>query len=613
MCGIAGVVGHRPAEGTIERMTAAQAHRGPDASGIWRDGDAALGHRRLSILDLESGAQPMANEDGNVVVTYNGEIYNHAEIRRDLEARGHRFRTDHADTEVIVHAYEEWGDAAPERFNGIFAFALWDRRRRRALLARDRLGVKPLYHAAVGPGGTGLAFASEAKALLGSGLVLPRLDEDALDVHLALRYVPAPRTLFVGIEKVPPGHTATWEAGRLTVRPYWRLEPREDLDPTEAEAAEELRGRLDAAVRGQMMSDVPLGVFLSGGVDSSVVAALAARARTEPVSTFNIDFVEAGYSEAHFARSAAEAVGTRHHETRLDRAAYLGWLDDLVWHLDEPLADAAATPLRFVAAHARANRHVVLLSGEGADEILGGYSYGRFPLYRRLAGALRALPTRMLLRLGYLGRDELRRLVVVREIAEVHSQTLPFVEEERRRLRPRGDSGAAARLLGAVDAALPPGVSGLGRILAMDTATWLPEDLLLKADKMTMAVGVELRVPFLDHTIVEWAFRLPPRLKHAGGVGKRILKRAARGVVPDSILDRPKQGFPVPVSRWFREIPEWGDEVASPGHPLVASGRIRRGAVGALVDLHRRGGVDLGNGLLTLLMLGRWMKRFGVS
>ena len=614
MCGIAGVVGVPVDPQIARRMCDLQKHRGPDGEGFWEDRSAAvfLGHRRLAIIDLAAGAQPMTDADESVVVTYNGEIYNHLAIRRELESRGHRFRTQ-CDTEVLVHGYKEWNESLVERLNGIYAFALWDRRRGRLMLARDRLGVKPLYVARLSGGG--IAFASEAKAFVSSGLIPARLDEESLPVHLALRYVPAPRTLFAGVEKLPPGYIGVWSAGgRWDTRPYWNLEVREDLRLTPDRASDELRSRLKEAVRGQLMSDVPLGVFLSGGVDSSAIAALAAQERKDPVDTFFIDFGESGFSEGSYAREASAFIRTRHHETRLDLKGYLDFLEEIVWYQDEPIADPAAVPLYFVAKLARDNGHIVLLSGEGADETLAGYAYGKFPLYKKLSFLFDLFPSALLARLNYFGWNALRTLAIIREVLEVHSQTLPFLPQERLRLNPAFESSPDPwDLLRTVDRRIPREASNLGRMLYVDTKTWLPEDILLKADKMTMATSVELRVPFLDHTLVEWAFRLAASLKHRNGEGKWILKQAMRGLVPDRILYRKKQGFPVPFSRWIRENPAMGDELTAPDNPLTSTGRLRRAAVESLVRLHRTSGVDLGYGLMTLLFLSRWMRRFGVS
>ncbi len=612
MCGIAGIVGIPVEPGVVEQMCVLQKHRGPDGDGIWSDDSspAILGHRRLAIIDIAGGRQPLSDETGSVFVTYNGEIYNHLEIRRELETRGYRFRTK-CDTEVLVQAYREWGDAFVERLNGIFAFAIWDRPRRRLFLARDRMGVKPLYYADLPRGGFG--FASEAKALVLSGLMDARLNEEGLGTHLALRYVPAPETLFLGVRKLPPGWTGVWSEGRFESRPYWDIEVREDLRLSDDEAAEEMKNRLGQAVKGQLMSDVPLGVFLSGGVDSSAIAALAARERTDPVDTFFIDFAEAGFSEAEYAREATAFIGTRHHEIRLSVREYMDFLPDLVWHQDEPIADPAAVPLYFVAKLARDCGHVVLLSGEGADETLAGYSYGRFPIYRKLAPLFYALPGELLLKLGYFGSDRIRRLAVIREVLEVHSQTLPFLPAERRLLHPRLGSGPDPwDLLRAYDRRLPAEASHLARMLYVDSKTWLAEDILLKADKMTMATSVELRVPFLDHTLVEWAFRLRPDVKFRGNVNKWILKRAMRGLVPERILAREKRGFPVPFSRWLRENSGMRSELTDRANPLIASGRLRREAVESILRIHDNG-VDLGYGLMTLLFLGRWMRRFGIS
>ena len=573
MCGIAGIVrferGARVEPSVLEAMTDAMWHRGPDDGGFYVDGNAGLGMRRLSIIDLAFGHQPLLNEDETVALVCNGEIYNHRELSSQLRARGHSFRTG-SDCETLVHAYEEWGERFAERLRGMFGFALWDKRRRKLVLGRDRLGIKPLYYHV---GREHLTFASEIKAMLAVPGVPREVDPEALDLYLSLRYVPGPRTLFRGIKKLEPGHLLVWENDCVRTPQYWDLRTVADGRDEHAGASDdELVGRfgelLESCVDSHLMSEVPLGLFLSGGLDSTSM--LAMMTRLDPgrrVKTFAVGYETANKEEheadeLQWARLAAEHFGAEHHEIRLKPSAWRDVLPRLVWHMDEPVADPSCLPLYFISRAAR--EHVtVILSGEGADEILGGYGiYGRMldlermrrVLGGRAANALlplvaAALPGQKLPHYARLGGLPLE--------ARYRGVSRAFLPEWKARVLGR-EAKASLATDAAVDSvfakyfAATSGASALDRMLYADLKVWLPDDLLVKADKMTMAHSQELRVPFLDHELVELAASLPQRLKRRGDLGKIALRRAMTGVVPSAILDRVKKGFPTPTSSWLR-------------------------------------------------------------
>jgi asparagine synthase (glutamine-hydrolysing) len=531
-------------------------HRGPDDEGVHVEPGVGLGMRRLSIIDLSTGHQPIHNEDQTVWVVFNGEIYNYRQLRRELEAAGHRFYTA-SDTETIVHAYEQWGERAFERLRGMFGIAVWDRTRRTLLLARDRAGIKPLHYA---ERRGRLFFGSEVKSLIAAGAVDRELDLRALDHYLCFLYAPPDRSMFKGISKLPPGHYLRWVGGRAEVRRYWQISASEPFAGTQAEAADALRGVLADAVRSHMVSDVPFGAFLSGGVDSSVVVGLMAEASERPVKTFSIGFDEPQFDELEHARAVARHFGTDHHEFVV-RPDGLGILDRLVAHFDEPFADSSAIPTWYVSEIAR--RHVtVVLSGDGGDELFGGYDrylphervarFDRLPVpgKRRLAGALWPL-----LPHGARGKNFLRH--VSQDDDGRYLDSIAFFQaDERRALYSDGVRRAIApasaeETLGARFArfaSLPPH----SRMMRFDFETYLPEDVLTKVDRMSMAHSIESRVPLLDNHVIDFAASLPASLKIAGGRRKHILKEAARGLVPAGVLDRKKQGFGVPLGVWFR-------------------------------------------------------------
>ena len=600
MCGICGVVlrdrNAVVSPEVIERMSDSIVHRGPDDSGQYLNGRVGFGFRRLSIIDLAGGHQPMANEDETIWIVFNGEIYNHAEHRQLLMSRGHRFRT-RADTEAIVHLYEEHGRTCPQALRGMFGFAIWDEKRQSLLLARDRSGIKPLFYALT-PGGD-LVFGSEIKAILASGMIEPELDDDAVAEYFALGTVSGSRTLFRGINKLVPGHTLEWREGRVQIDRYWSLpayEPGKIVYRDLAGAAEDFWRRFVEAVGITLMSDVPLGVFLSGGLDSSLIVAAMREHGVEALRTFSVGFAEAEASELPFARIAAETFRTEHHEITCDVEDYFGALPRLTRHRDHPLTFTASIPLFFVSELAVSSVKVVL-TGEGSDELFAGY--GRYPralLNLRAAGALDAmLPdaargtlARAIGRLGddYVG-SRLKRSFLARGSSFEEAFLDPFADFDaahRSLLLSHGDTGAYKALGALIDRRLLA-VNPLEAMLRFDQATYM-EELLAKQDQMSMAASIESRVPFLDHHLVDWAAQLPPDVKLRGSVGKALVRQAAERVLPRSITHAKKRGFLVPLARWLRER---GDSLMAEYLPesedaVVSSEYVRR-----LLDEHRAG------------------------
>jgi asparagine synthase (glutamine-hydrolysing) len=620
MCGIAGFVNRagEPADrAVVERMTATIAHRGPDGEGFYLDGPAALGHRRLAIIDLDGGAQPMANEDGTVWVTYNGELYNEPALRSELIAKGHRFR-NHSDTEALVHLYEEEGPDFARRLNGMFALAIWDARRRRLVLARDRMGQKPLFYAETSGGG--LAFGSEPKAVLAHPGVGRRLDPKGLARYLFYEYVPAPDSIWRGMKKLPRAHVLVWEDGRSTVSRYWQGPPLLDEPPPFEEAAERFWDDFRGAVDRHTRSDVPLGVFLSGGVDSSsVAAALTELKPAHGVRTFSIGFEDPSFDESAPARLVAGHLGTDHRERTFSAETVLELLPSVAGWLDEPFGDASILPTHLLCRFAR-EEVTVVLGGDGADELLAGYPtfaaeqaarvFRRLPRpARALAGAaVGALPVdHRNLSLDFKLKQFLRGAAEPSPLA--HQRWLgSFSGAEIARLL--GDA-AARDVEGehlARASALAPGADPLTRSLALYQDTYLPEDILTKVDRASMARGLEVRAPFLDADLVETVLALPARYKYGRGRTKRLLKRAAAGRLPAAILARPKKGFGIPVARWLRgPLAPLLDEYLGPG-PLARQGLLDPAEVARLVREHREGARDHRKPLWTLLIFQLWCR-----
>jgi asparagine synthase (glutamine-hydrolysing) len=624
MCGICGTLSldlRRPVDpALLRRMTASLAHRGPDDEGLWTAPGIGLGNRRLAIIDLSpQGHQPMPNEDGTAWITFNGEAYNFQELRPGLEAAGHRFRS-RTDTEVALHLYEERGPAFVRALRGFFALAIWDARRRRLLLARDRLGVKPLYYYA---GPDRLVFASEIKAILQDPEVPREIDPEALDAFLAYSVVPAPHTIFRGIRALPPGHTLVWEAGRLAVESYWHLRFTPKRAIAEAEAIEEIRRLLLEATRLRLISDVPLGAFLSGGIDSSAIVACMARTSAARVRTFSIGFDEAAFDELAYARRVAAALQTDHQEAVV-RPDAVAILPDLIWAYDQPYGDSSAIPSFYVARMAR--QHVtVALNGDGGDEAFGGYE--RY-LAQALAGRYQVIPRPLRAGLEGLARAALGPLAGPRTLAR---KALRFLEAAARPPAERylawvlTFDAAARRALHApefgsrlggerpealVERRLAGPGDPLDALFASDYALYLPDDLLVKMDIATMAHSLEARSPFLDHELVEFAASLPAAWKVRGLSTKWLLRRALRGWIPDAILRRGKMGFGVPLARWFQnELRDFAREILGPDG-LGKRGYFRPEAVRALLAEHVAGQADHAHRLWALLVFELWHRTF---
>jgi asparagine synthase (glutamine-hydrolysing) len=553
VCGIYGAFStdaQRPIQADLlERMGQVLAHRGPDGEGRHLAGPLGMGMRRLSIIDLTGGDQPIANEDGTVWVVFNGEIYNYRELTADLSARGHRFATS-SDTEVLVHLYEEYGERCVEPLRGMFAFAIWDGARRELLVGRDRLGIKPLYYAATPDG---FVFGSELKALVQSPWLSPRLDRRGLAAYLEYGYVPDPLSILHGVAKVPPGHTLTVRSGRpASPRRYWQATghfKRAAASEGETQAAEDLWRKLEEAVRFHMVSDVPVGAFLSGGVDSSAVVSMMARSSGRPVKTFSVGFREDRYNELPHARQVAEAYGTEHHELVVEPND-LKVLEELLSGFDEPFADSSAIPTYLVSRLAR--QHVkVVLSGDGGDELFAGYDRYVVDHRRRHVGLLGDLglgaPLRALSAILPVGggKNTLHNLSLPRLQRYIHAISL-FPQQALCAVMADGDA-SRVDLTSLAD----PELDALSQLQDLDLKTYLPGDILTKVDRMSMANSLEARVPLLDHPLVEFACSLPPDLQFRDGITKYLLKRALEGRVPAGILTRPKQGFAVPLESWF--------------------------------------------------------------
>jgi asparagine synthase (glutamine-hydrolysing) len=621
MCGIAGRLNLRPGPpvtaAAITRMCAALLHRGPDDEGIELDDGFGMGMRRLSIIDVAGGRQPIASEDGSVSTVCNGEIYNFRELRRELEARGHRFATG-SDAEVIVHLYEDDGDRFVARLDGMFALAVWDRRQRKLLLARDRLGIKPLFYALTP---RSLRFASEIKALLAAG-VDREVDDQAVHDYLALNYVPGPRPIFRAVRQLPTGATLTCVDGRIRIDRYWELRyPSAPVRPrSEASYVEELTALLSETVRRHLVSDVPLGVFLSGGLDSGSLVALMRAVSPQPVRTFSIGFADPSYDELAGARAVARAFDTEHHELVVGPPT-LDDLVDLVRAFDEPFGDSSALPVAAVSRLAR--EHVtVALSGEGGDEVFAGYhTYAAF----KVAEAYKRLPQ-------LLGATLIPALV---RCLPVSDRRVSFDYKAKRfvggALAPPADAhyawkvifdaGARRALLGAAEAAVDPvehyrGLFGacaaadsLTRLQHVDLGLYLADDLLVKADRASMAQSLEVRVPYLDHRVVEFLAAVPPSLKLRGLTKKYLLRRAMRDRLPAAIVSGPKRGFNVPVPRWLRA------ELRPVVHDVLSVKRVRDAgfdprAVETFVTEHEARRADRSRELWALLMFMLWHEQY---
>jgi len=652
MCGIAGIFhrdGARVDVDTLVRMTRTLTHRGPDEEGYFVNaaaaelpdrsnlplrvagpaqssahrpgsGNVGLGHRRLSIIDLLSGQQPLCNEDGSVWVSYNGEIYNFQSLKQELEAKGHRFLTD-CDTETIVHAYEEWGERAAERFRGMFAIAVWDEKRQQIWLARDRVGKKPLYYLAEKGR---LLFGSEIKAILEAPGVSREIDLTALSDYLSLLYVPSPKTIFQGIAKLPPAHYAVITRDTVDVRPYWDLHFNPQHDRSEQQTIEELLAILGEATSMRMMSEVPLGAFLSGGVDSSAVVALMAETSADPVITNSISFSASRYNEAPHAKRVADLYRTRHHEFHVTPEA-IPVIEQLAWNYDEPFADSSAVPTYYVSKTAR-ERVTVALSGDGGDENFAGYRRHYFDVRENLVRNMIPGPLRRPV-FGLLGRlypkaDYLPQIFrgkafisnVARDPVEAYFFTMSAFHGEGKAQLLNDDVRQAlgdyrtSQLFHDVYNAAPAG-DHLSRIQYLDIKTYLCEDILTKVDRASMAVSLEVRCPILDHKFMEYVATIPSKLKLRGTNGKLIFKKALSQRLPDDILYRPKMGFGVPIIEWIRK------DIRDYARDLVLDGSasrkfLRRESLDKIWGEHQRGTRNWATELWAIMMLNLWHRRF---
>jgi asparagine synthase (glutamine-hydrolysing) len=621
MCGIFGVLmldGSAASAETLRPMGRVTTHRGPDDQGTHSDGPLAFGMRRLSIIDVAGGHQPLSNEDGTLWLVANGEIYNYRELREALLAQGHRFQTA-SDCETILHLYEQYGDAFLSRLNGMFGFALWDAPRKRLLIGRDRLGVKPVY---LWQDGHRLAFASEAKALLTLPGVTATIDPAALESYLTLGYVAAPRSIFRGIRKLPPATLLTIENGEADERRYWRVPSDVDRAPSVEVWTERVRAQLAKSVQMQMVSDVPIGAFLSGGIDSSAVVAHMSAASDAPIRTYAIGFgggsAEAYYNELPHARRVANLFGTDHHEI-IVKPDVVALLPRLLWHLDEPIADTAFITTYLVSEFAR-RQVTVILSGVGGDELFGGYRrylgnhyqgyFDRLPSgLRRAASALSGvLPSdrhspllnAMRLAKGFLATASLPFEERYRSYVECFSDELADELLRERRASDFDPLGAALRTAGSDD--------DLNRMLVVDAETQLPDDLLLLTDKMSMAVSLECRVPLLDHELVELAARIPEDIKIRGGRLKHVMKNALADLLPPDILERKKRGFGTPMGAWLKgDLAPLVRDVLS-NDAIAARGLFRPAAIARLIADHEANRVDGTDRLLALVNLEIWAR-----
>ena len=619
MCGIAGILNldasrMAPAD-VLDRMLVSIHHRGPDDDGRLVDGELAMGMRRLSIIDLADGKQPIFDESGRYAVVFNGEIYNYRELREQLISRGHKLKT-HSDTEVIVHLYEEFGKDALEHLRGMFAFAVWDNQTRELFIARDRLGIKPLYYAE--RDGT-LLFGSEIKALLEHPLISAGLDLRALSDYLSLKYVPAPRTLFADVQSLLPGHYLTARDGRVETKQYWDLSFSKPARPkSEGEYLEELESLLRESVRLRLRSDVPFGAFLSGGVDSSIIVALMADELNEPVKTFSVGFAGSdGSDELPYAKIVADRFGCDHHTLAISYEDFLRHAERVLVHLDQPIADQATVATHMVAGLAR--RHVkMVLTGEGGDELFAGYARYKgeqvSPWTRSWPGWVGAAVrggTSMLpgLRRGKIAINAL----TIRDEATRFANWFPMFSDDAKSTlldqwsadQASGARHVFARYLNQCDAESP-----LDRMLYCDTKAWLVDYLLLRGDKLTMANSLEARVPILDHKLVEFAAQLPTHLKVRGGTRKYLLKKLGSKLLPDGIIHRKKQGFPIPINRWLR------DEAKPLVHEMLSQDSLaRRGlfnprVVQNLIRKHESGYANHATEIWGLVSVEMWMRQF---
>jgi len=623
MCGICGFYDYKTRDRAdrhvLDDMLNVIRHRGPDDCGEYLDQDVALGMRRLSIIDLSGGKQPISNEDGTIVTVFNGEIYNFQALREQLSSRGHELRTA-SDTEVIVHLYEDFGEDCVQHLRGMFGFALWDARRRRLLVTRDRLGIKPLYFAV---SGGRLIFGSEIKAILQHPAAQVHLNIEGLSKFLSLKYVPAPQTMFEGVYALPPGCSLSCDANGIKIRRYWDVSftTPGTGERSEESYVEQLDALLRECVKLHLVSDVPFGAFLSGGLDSSTIVALMSQFLNEPVKTYSVGFqgdAEA-FSELPYARMVAKKYETDHHEVFIRPHDLINLSEKVVWHLDQPVADEACLA-NYMVAELASRQVKMVLTGEGGDELFAGYA--RYagerlsPLFQHLPRAAKSVALAASGRLPGLRRqkvalyalcqpDEVNRLVNWFPLFNSEAKQALLSEDVKQYVNGGDASAVFAEHLARTDATGP-----LNRMLYMDTKLWLPDDLLARGDKMSMAASLEARVPLLDHQLVEFAASLPQHLKVKGLTRKYLLRKVGQPLLPPEIIRRKKKGFPMPVSLWFRkEARSFLRDVLSPS-ALQRRGLFNPAFVEKLLSEHENGFADHGSLLWGLLSIELWQRVF---
>lgn len=612
MCGICGIVQDPPGPidvGALESMAESMIHRGPDGYGYHVEAGVGLGHRRLSIIDLDGGCQPMFNRDQSLAVVFNGEIYNYKELQADLKLRGHTLATS-SDTEVLIHLYEDFGPNLVDHLNGMFAFAIWDKRKRTLLIARDRLGEKPLYY--YFHEGT-LFFASELKALLRHPGVPRNVNSEVLDDYLTYGYVPGERCIITGVKKLAPGHRLIWNRGKLNIESYWDVRFDQNNNESDADRVEHLRHLMGESVRMRLRSDVPLGVFLSGGVDSSAVAAFAQEVSDRPIQTFSVGFEDGAFNELPIARQTAELLGTEHHEIMVTEAG-ADILPELAYHLDEPFADPSALPTSYICREAR--KHVtVCLSGDGGDELFAGYhryrqakAYARVdwipqPIRRAVFGGISAAMPQYLWGRGFLSR------LSASAAGRYLGQICTFTQAERAKLLAPGLGGGVQSRPWMLEPYFANGAPDLvARLQFADQKTYLPDDILVKVDRLSMSHSLEVRVPFLDHHVVEYVNSCPTSSKLRNGESKYLLKQIVRGRIPDKVLSGPKRGFGIPIRHWFRN--GW----ANYAHDLLLSPSARLNqfmdsdAICNVVEVHSKGMRDFSKRIWALVIFEHWCR-----
>lgn len=623
MCGIAGFISRNKdapiseREHLLDRMCKVITHRGPDEQGTIVKDRAALGMRRLSIIDLKSGQQPIYSEDGNLAIVFNGEIYNFLELKNELESLGHRFKT-HSDTETIIHAYEEFGVKCLEKLRGMFAFAIWNFREESLFIARDRVGKKPLFYAETQKGN--FVFGSELKVLLAHGEIAKEIDYPALDAYLTFGYVPEEFCIFKGVKKLEPGCFLIYKNQRVTTEKYWNFEYAKPSDvKTEAEYIERLRELITDAVKVRLMSEVPLGAFLSGGVDSSSIVAIMSGLLSSPVKTFSIGFNEDTFNELKFARVTAEKYGTEHHEF-IVTPDLVETVDELVWHFDEPFADSSALPTFMVSKMAR-DFVTVVLSGDGGDELFAGYARyvtdkkrsGMANLPKLVRHSMRVVSAK--LPHSAPGRNYLYN-VSLDPVGRYIDSVSSFTKLKRKSLYSKefrasldGGFGKGESVFRDLAESVSTG-NPIDNLLYLDSRTYLPGDILTKVDRMSMAASLEARVPLLDHKLIEFVVNIPTDLKMNGLKTKYIFKEAMRGLVPDEILDRRKQGFGVPINEWINN--ELRERIHSDLSDSKTTGRgyFDKSYINTLLDEHHRKRRDHSDSLWVLWMLELWHRRF---